>query len=116
MRYLLNSAVITAEGTYSYRYLSEDQARYWAGEGPEPISTIGYQETADALAAILGRPVVVDRKTIVMKPGDQALVFRLVLPPGTPRIAPGDKGAVGAAVLAKHFEIGLLRRRHPFEG
>jgi hypothetical protein len=37
-------------------------------------------------------------------------VFRLVLPPGSPRIAPGDKGALGRALLARHYELGILRR------
>ena len=41
---------------------------------------------------------------------DEALVFRLVFPPGTPRINPSDKGALGAALLAGHYELGVLIR------
>lgn len=45
-----------------------------------------------------------------MEPGDTALVFRLVLPVGTARIEPTDKGRLGAAILAGHYELGLLSR------
>ena len=115
-RFLLNSAVITAPGRYDYRLVSPKEARTWFRVGPV-VSTIGYQETADALAVLLESPVAVDRRTIRMADGDEALVFRLALPPGTPRIAPGDKGALGQAVLAGHFELGLLVRLkdHPAE-
>ena len=111
-RYLLNSAVITAPGEYTYRLVTPEVARAWYGVGEPPISTIGYEETAEALGQLLGVPVAVDRRTITMAEGDEALVFRLVCPPGSPRIDPKDKGALGRAVLAGHYELGLLKRLH----
>jgi hypothetical protein len=108
-RFLLNSAVITAPGDYRYTLVTAEEARAWAQRGPL-VSTIGYEQTADALAELLGRPVPVDRRTITMSPGDEALVFRLALPPGSPRIDPGDKGRLSAALIAGHFELGLLTR------
>jgi len=109
MKYLLNSAVITAPGRYDYRHISAAEAREWYAAGPV-TSTIGYAETAAALAELLGAAIPVDRRTIVMQPGDEALVFRLVLPPGSTRIDPRDKGALGREVLAGHYELGILRR------
>jgi len=109
-RYLLNSAVITSPGTYTYRLISPEEARAWYFSGPEPESTIGYEETAVALSQLLGVPIAVNRKTIVMSSGDEALVFRLVLPPGTPRISPQDKGRIMEHVKAGHWELGLLRK------
>jgi hypothetical protein len=109
MRYLLNSAVLTAPGQYNYRLISVETARAWYLQAPV-VSTIGYEQTAEALSDLLGEPVPVNRQTIVMAPGDEALVFRLVFPPGSPRIAPSDKGALSAAVMAGNFEIGLLSR------
>lgn len=106
--YLLNSAVITAPGRYEYRLITADAARAWAVGGF--TSTVGYEQTAEALAELLGMPVPVDRRTIIMQPGDEALVFRLVFPPGSPRIDPGDKGRLSAALLAGHYELGLLTR------
>lgn len=105
-KYILNSAVITAPGRYEYRLLSASEAREWARGGF--TSTVGYEETAVALSELLGQPVKVDRRTIQMQPGDEALVFRLAFPAGTPRIDPKDKGALGRAVLAGHYELGLL--------
>jgi hypothetical protein len=104
----LNSAVITAPGTYRYELVSSDEAQAWAAD--DVTSTIGYEQTAEALSQILGFRVPVIRTTIVMKAGDEALVFRLVFPPGTPRIDPADKGRLAQAVLDGHYELGLLVR------
>jgi hypothetical protein len=52
----------------------------------------------------------VNRITIKMNKGDEALVFRLVLPPGSPRIDPKDKGQIMQHVNAGHWELGLLRK------
>jgi hypothetical protein len=109
MKYLLNSAVITAPGDYRYRLVTVDEARQWAADGTG-TSRIGYEQTAEALSQLLGMPVPVDRRTITMAPGDEALVFRLVFPPGSPRIDPGDKGRLAEAVLAGHYELGILTR------
>lgn len=135
MRYLLNSVGITLWGNFSYRPATVEEARDFlstcacgahrldhgvpAGGGlgdsdpcarfRPPISTIGYQETADALSALVGLPVAVDRRTITMAPGDEALVFRVVLPPGAPRIAPGDKGRISQIIHDGQWELGILR-------
>lgn len=109
MKYLLNSAVITSPGVFRYELLSPDEARQWAASG-EFVSSIGYEETALALSCLLDQTVTVNRVTVKMEPGDQALVFRLVLPPGSPRIDPQDKGRLGEIVQARSFELGLLTR------
>ena len=106
----MNSAVITAPGTYVYRHISVEEAKRWYFEGEIPISTVGYEETAEALSQLLGVRIPVNRITIVMQPGDEALVFRLVLPPGTPRLLPHEKGRIAEHVRAGHWELGLLRR------
>jgi len=107
-KYLLNSAVITTPGVYEYYIITPDQARKWYT--PDVVSTIGYEETASALSLLLGSPVAVNRVTIKMNVGDEALVFRLVLPPGSPRIDPKDKGQIMQHVSAGHWELGLLRK------
>jgi hypothetical protein len=109
MRYILNSAVITAPGTYHYELITPQEATEWYRRGPVQ-STIGYEETATALSLIVGEPVEVRRVTIKMEPGDEALVFRLVLPPGTPRIDHKDKGRIMEHVRMGHWELGILRR------
>jgi len=109
-KYLLNSAVITSPGVYEYEHISVGRAIIWYRQGPEPYSTIGYPETAEALSQLLGVPIQVNRITIKMQPNDEALVFRLVLPPGTPRIDPQDKGRISYHVQLGHWELGLLKR------
>lgn len=108
-RYLLNSAVITSPGLYSYTLITPEQAKRWWGEG-KPVSAIGYAETAIALSQLLNVDVEVNRITITMQKGDEALVFRLVLPPGSSRIDPKDKGQIEGHVKAGHWELGLLKR------
>jgi len=109
-KYLLNSAVLTSFGLFFYSAITPEEAREWYGDGANVISTIGYEETALALSELLGRPVPVNRVTIRMEPSDEALVFRLVLPAGSPRIDPKDKGTITSHVNAGHWELGLLRR------
>lgn len=109
MRYAFNSAVITAPGTYSYHLLTADEARAWWARG-QVVSTIGYAETAAALSELVGEAVPVNRTTSTMLPGDEALVFRLVLAPGSTRIDPRDKGHLRHLLRSDQVEIGLLRR------
>jgi hypothetical protein len=110
MRYILNSAVITAAGTYQYQTIGASEARTWYAAGPV-VSTIGYPETAALASELLGAEVPVNRRTIVMAPWDEALVIRIVLPPGSQRIDPADKGRLGEIIRTPGLvEIGLLRR------
>ncbi|HXH11174.1 MAG TPA: DUF1874 domain-containing protein [Alphaproteobacteria bacterium] len=117
MRYILNSAVVTAPGHYEYRSSRAvdhawsyrlDEAAAWLAE-PGWISTVGYAETAAAMSELFGVEIPVDRRTITMHPGDEALVFRLVFPAGY-RPDPATKGQLGAAFIREHCEVGLLRR------
>jgi len=105
-KYILNSAVITSPGTYQYELISAEEARQWYGDGDDVISTIGYQETAEALSAILGKPVTVNRRMVKLERGDEALVFRLTI-----RLAdPSIKGQINDPTwLLEHSEIGVLR-------
>jgi hypothetical protein len=107
MKYLLNSAVITSPGTYNYRHITLEEARVWLDKGGWE-STIGYPETAEALQNITGIPIPVNRNTITMQDGDEALVFRLVFPKGF-RPDPAQKGAMGQDFILKNSEIGILR-------
>lgn len=104
MRFILNSAVITTPGRYTYRLIDHNHAKTWLSGGPF-LSTIGYQETTDALSAITGIPISVNRVQIQMKSGDEALVFRL-----TVRLAdPAVKGRINDVQwLLQHAEIGIL--------
>ena len=79
-------------------------------------STIGYQETCDALEIISGvavdamhsiKKVACNRKLIRMQAGDEALVFRL-----TCRLSdPALKGRISNLdFILKNSEIGIMRK------
>ena len=105
MRYILNSAVITAPGTYRYQLITLDELREWIHAGRYE-STIGYEETAEALSLLTGEKIPVNRRLIEMEVGDEALVFRL-----TKRVQdPRRKGGLGLDFVISNSEHGLLRR------
>lgn len=107
MRYLLNSAVLTSPGEYNYRLVDINQAVAWLLDG-EFVSAIRYDQTAEALSMITGVDIPTRDTTLVMEAGDEALVFRLVFPPGTPRVPQGLKGSVDPEWLRSHSELGVL--------
>jgi hypothetical protein len=109
MKYILNSAVVTSPGRYEYRLIDVAQATAWLAYGGWQ-STIGYAETAAALSELTGIEIPVNRAMIRMRPGDQALVFRLSLPPGSNRFDPSTKGGLGREFILQHAEIGMLKR------
>ncbi|NOY58945.1 MAG: DUF1874 domain-containing protein [Calditrichaeota bacterium] len=103
--YILNSAVITTPGNYIYLHININEARRWLKENPWE-STLGYEETAKALEMLVGIKIPVNRKLIKMKPGDEALVFRLTRRLDDPAI----KGSVGIDFIIENCEIGILKR------
>jgi hypothetical protein len=111
--YLMNSAVITEEGLYSYSILSPTHPLFIsflkAGEenkwSDEYISALGYEETAEAIFIITGIKPPVNRIQIKMKPKDEAFVFRLTLRPD-----PSKKGELSKEFILANCEVGWLRR------
>lgn len=104
MDYILNSAVITAPGAYNYRLIELGEViEFLRGN---PLSTIGYPQTAEALSMLTGISVVVNRKQIKMGVGDRALVFRLTCRLDDPTL----KGTLTKEFIMANYEAGLLVR------
>lgn len=103
MRYIVNSPCLKTPGLYEYRALSPDDAREWLQAAPF-ISTIRFSETARLLERWSGASVPLSKQTIILRAGDEALVFRLVDQSVTP-----PAGELTPEFLAAHCEIGLLR-------
>lgn len=76
--YLLNSAVITAPGTYRYRLITQDGAAVWLkAHQHSAVSRIGYSVTAAHIGCLGGWVPSLSREATHMEPGDEALVVRL---------------------------------------
>lgn len=106
MRYLLNSAVITAPGTYEYSLIPKEQAQDWLVSEFPVENSIGYDETIQAFNLMFGMGFVTNRKNIRMEAGDEAIVFRL-----TGRVSDWQgKGKMGLDFVLENCEIGLLMR------
>ena len=70
-RYIFNSAVITTPGTYRYQLIDLETAKRWLSSNSPIISTIGYQETADALFILTGYRATVKKVQTSMQVGGQ---------------------------------------------
>lgn len=104
MRYLLNSAVITGPGEYSYRLVTAEEAAAWLKE-KSFVSRIGYPATADHIERLSGIRPELSREATSMRPGDEALIVRLKY-----RLAdPGQKA--NHAPGPDDWEYGILRMK-----
>lgn len=76
---LMNSTVMPCEGTYRAKRITEQEAKDVALTlFPFPVeSYIGYPETADYVAKVLGIGVPVNRGQAELKNGDVVLVCKL---------------------------------------
>lgn len=105
-RYILNSAVITTPGVYSYHLIDAEKCQKWLASGNFD-STIGYQETCDALESISGVHIPMNRKQIRMEAADEALVFRLT---GFRLGDPTMKRKLTMEFVLSHCEMGILKK------
>lgn len=73
---ILNTSIMTTEGTYTLTKISLDEAKKLASEN-ETLSAVGHQSTADILTELLGVPVPLNRIQFAQVPGQKAIVFKL---------------------------------------
>jgi hypothetical protein len=84
MIYLLNSPVLTAYGEWDFSGPLSLQTARKRLNGQQVVSAIGHAASAALLTRLLARPVEVSRVAVQLRPGDSALVLRLLdrLPEG----------------------------------
>lgn len=73
---LLNTSIVTADGTYEMKSISLTEALALI-EDQEINSAVGHQATADILTELLGVDVPMNRQFYQQNAGDVALVFKL---------------------------------------
>lgn len=73
---ILNTAVLTADGTFDLRTISLTEARELAAAS-DLDSAVGHDSTAAILSDLLGVDVPVNRQLFAQQVGQLALVFKL---------------------------------------
>lgn len=105
MIWLLNSAVLGAGAYGTYEYAPATRAELAQFMRREPLSRIGYVETADLIESWTGIRPALCRDPSALAAGDEAIIVRLRY-----RVAiPGRKGAPTGAT-DEDWEIATLRR------
>lgn len=74
---LLNTSILTADGTFDLRTITLEEAKDLVNEATGLDSAIGHESTAQIMTELLGISVPVNRQMFVQQPGQQALVFKL---------------------------------------
>lgn len=101
--YVINTPVLTDYGLWRFEGpLAEAEAR--ALVAGDFVSALGHEGAAAFLSARLGRPIPVNRVRVGLRPGDRALVLRLL------ERLPENRILSEAEMAALPFELGLLTR------
>jgi hypothetical protein len=74
---LLNTSIITADGSFTYRTISLVAAREIVGNGANAVSHIGHESTAAIMTELLGFPIAMSRVPFSHARWQIALVFKL---------------------------------------
>lgn len=75
---LLNTSILTADGEYSLRTVTLEEAKALARRHSDNLdSAIGHESTAQIMTTLLGVEVTVNRQLFAQEVGQSALVFKL---------------------------------------
>lgn len=74
---ILNTSIVTADGTYTLKSITPETARQLVRVSDGIDSAVGHESTAAILATILGVDVPTNRQLFTHAVGQQALVFKL---------------------------------------
>ena len=73
---ILNTSIITSEGTFELKDITLDEAKKQVSEN-EILSAVGHQSTSDILTTLLETEVPMNRIMFEQETGQKALVFKL---------------------------------------
>lgn len=73
---VLNTSILTTEGTFTLKDITLEEARNLVTEN-EILSAVGHQSTADILTTLLETEVPMNRIMFEQETGQKALVFKL---------------------------------------
>ena len=76
--YVLNTPVITNYGVFKFEKIDIENAKKLL-KSSNFISAVGHKGTADIMSRLFGVEIPNNRVAITMQPGDQAIVFRLLV-------------------------------------
>jgi hypothetical protein len=74
---LLNTSIVTADGSYTLQSITADEARQLAATAEALDSAVGHDSTAAIMTLVLGVEVPVNRQLFAQQSGQKALIFKL---------------------------------------
>lgn len=74
---VLNTSILTSDGSYSMRTIPLAEAQRLVAEAAMVDSAVGHDATAAVLSDLLGREIPINRQQFAQRPGQRALVFKL---------------------------------------
>ena len=75
---LLNTSIITVEGTYSLKTITLDEAKALIQENKDNLdSAVGHKSTAEIMTTLLETEIPMNRQLFEQQVGQKALVFKL---------------------------------------
>lgn len=74
---ILNTSILTSDGTYAMRTVTLDEARSIVAHASAIDSAVGHESTAALLSDLLGRDIPLNRQSFAHQPGQRALVLKM---------------------------------------
>lgn len=74
---VLNTSIVTSDGTFVLETISLDEAKALVADPAEVLSAVGHEATSQILTELLGVAVPVNRIQFAQAAGQVALVFKL---------------------------------------
>jgi len=108
---ILNTSILTSEGTFSLKSITLSDAQKLVKEN-EILSAVGHQSTAEILTELLETEIPVNRIQFEQQEGQQALVFKLNCRPPEGKILTREEiETIGYKfqLLEKWYEEELLK-------
>lgn len=102
MIFVMDTAIMTAFGTYKYWEVTPAEAKEYLSK--EFVSAVGHYSTADFLTGLFGVEIQYNRIQIRMQKGDKAIVIKFL------QRLPYNKKLTREEIASVQYQLGIMER------